>query len=236
LVKDKFNVLTKENRQILFLHGYLSSKNSFAYQIPYFERDFEVFAPDLKGFGDNKGMETPYSLDDYILEMREYMYKHGINKPFVIAHSFGGRMAIKSAAEDEELFSKLVLTGAAGLKARFSLKKWVKRSAFKVLKRFIDKERLSLFYSSDYRELDEVMKESFKKIISETLDEKLKLIKTPTLIVVGDKDRETPLYMARRLNRGIKDSKLLVIKDAGHFAFIDKNKKFNTEVKEFLLS
>ena len=61
-------------------------------------------------------------------------------------------------------------------------------------------------------------------------------IKNKTLIVFGDKDKETPLYMARALNKGIADSRLITIKDAGHFCFIDKPNKFNLEVREFLLS
>ena len=68
------------------------------------------------------------------------------------------------------------------------------------------------------------------------MDYTLKGIKNSTLVIVGDKDRETPLYMAKKINRGITGSKLCVIKNAGHFAFIDKPQQFNGEVTEFLLS
>jgi pimeloyl-ACP methyl ester carboxylesterase len=234
--KKEEKVLTNKKKQVLFLHGYLADKRSFAFQLPYFERNFDVFALDFKGFGENKGMKAPYSLDDYISEMREYMYKNGIIRPHVIAHSFGGRVAIKSASYDNGLFDKIVLTGAAGLKPKRTVKKFFKRTAFNVLKKFVNKERLTAFYSKDYLALDDVMKESFKKIVSETLDDRLSFIRNSTLIVFGDKDKETPIYMAKRLNRGITDSKLIIIKGAGHFCFIDKYNKFNTEVKEFLLS
>ena len=96
-------------------------------------------------------------------------------------------------------------------------------------------EKLIKYYSSDYRALDGVMRESFKKIVGEYLDGEINKIKNPTLIIFGEKDSETPVYMAKRLNRGINDSKMVIIKDAGHFAFIDNPVKFNWEVKEFLL-
>ena len=80
------------------------------------------------------------------------------------------------------------------------------------------------------------MKQSFIKIVNEYLDDKLTLIKNQTLILHGKRDKETPLYMAKRLNKKIVNSKLIVLKDAGHFAFIDRPHKFNTEVKEFFLS
>ena len=58
------------SRQILFLHGYQSFGRSFYHQLDYLSRDFEVFAPDLKGFGQNTPMPIAYSLDDYILEVK----------------------------------------------------------------------------------------------------------------------------------------------------------------------
>ena len=222
--------------QLLFLHGYLADKRSFSYQYPYFERNFDTYPIDLKGFGENVGMEYPYSLDDYIQEVKEFCYKNSIVKPSVIAHSFGGRIAIKLSATEKDFFNKLVLTGSAGLKPRYSLKKKVKGLAYKGLKPFVKKERLEKFFSSDYNKLDSVMKKSFIKIVNEHLDGYLCQIENPTLLVYGELDKETPLYMARRLNKNIKNSTLKIYQRAGHFCFIDKPLKFNLEVEEFLLS
>lgn len=180
-------------------------------------------------------MSYPYSLSDYVDEVREYMDKNRIKSPHVVAHSFGARIAVKAAANDPLLFDKLVLTGAAGLKPRKSLYKRIKSVEFSLLKRFVGKEKLQRFYSADYLALDDVMRASFIKIVGETLDGVLPRVKNRTLIVFGDKDRETPIYMAKRYKRGIENSRLVVIRDAGHFAFIDKPYAFNMEVREFLL-
>ena len=51
------------------MHGYQSFGKSFYHQLDYLSKDFEVFAPDLKGFGQNADMLYPYSLDEYILEV-----------------------------------------------------------------------------------------------------------------------------------------------------------------------
>ena len=79
------------------------------------------------------------------------------------------------------------------------------------------------------------MKKSFIKIVNEHLDGYLDKITNPTLLIYGSEDEETPLYMAKRFNKGIKNSRLSVYEGAGHFCFIDKPLKFNLEVKEFLL-
>lgn len=192
--------------------------------------------PDLKGFGENAKMLYPFSLDDYINDVKEYMYKKSIVRPCVVAHSFGGRIAIKASAREPRLFDKLVLTGSAGLKPKFSLKKYIKAEKFKILKKFFDKEKLIKYYSSDYLSLNGVMRRSFVSIVNEHLDDYAKRIKNQTLIINGTSDKETPVYMAKRLNEYIANSKLSLYKGAGHFAFIDKPIKFNTEVREFLLS
>ena len=235
IIESKNDVFTLD-KQLLFLHGYLADRNSFYHQLSFFERDYQVFAPDFKGFGLEKGMQTPYCLDDYVLDLKEYMYKEGIKNPHVVAHSFGGRVALKCASQDEVLFDKLVLTGCAGLKPKATLSKALKKTAFNLLKKFISKDKLKRFYSSDYLALDEVMRKSFIKIVNEHLDGVLSSIKNQTLLIFGKNDKETPLYMAKRLNKGIKNSSLLVFENAGHFCFLDKPIKFNTEVKEFLLS
>lgn len=228
-------VRTKDSKDLLFLHGYLSTYKTFIYQIKYFEKNYNVHAFDLKGFGENTGMPYPYSLDDYVDEVKEYLYKKGVKSPNVVAHSFGARVAVKGACEKYDLFSKMVLTGAAGLKPKPSIKKAIKRAVFNSLKTVVPRENLTKFYSKDYLQLDGVMKESFKLIINENLDGVLCKIQNPTLLIFGRDDKETPLYMARRYNSGIKNSDLVIIKGAGHFAFIDKPHKFNREVEEFLL-
>ena len=181
-------------------------------------------------------MPFPYSLDDYIKEVKEYCYKNEIIRPHVVAHSFGARIAVKQAYCEPYYFNKLVLTGAAGLKPKFSIKKSAKRTAFLMLKKFVPKEKLKRFYSKDYLALSPIMQKSFIKIVSEHLDYTLSGIKNQTLLVFGALDNQTPLYMAKRFNNGIAGSRLIILKNAGHFAFIDKPLKFNAEVKEFLLS
>lgn len=216
------------------MHGYLSSGDSFAGIKNLLQRDFEVFCPDLKGFGKNADMPYPYSLSDYVSEIGEYIDKNGLRNPHVIGHSFGGRIAIKAAAESPELFDKIVLCDAAGLKPRFSLRRAVKKARFRAIKRFFPNKKTDKFYSADYLAVTGVMRESFKLIVEENLDGVLDKIENETLIIYGKNDKETPIYMAKRLYRGIKNSEIKIIDGAGHFSFIDKPFTFYGEVKGFL--
>ena len=78
------------------------------------------------------------------------------------------------------------------------------------------------------------MKKSYIKIVNEHLNDDYKKIKNQTLVIFGENDCETPLYMAKKINKFVKNSRLVVIKNAGHFAFIDKPSLFNSLVIEFL--
>lgn len=225
----------KEKKKLLFLHGYLADKNTFFYQVKFFKNYYDCYVVDLPGFGANKNMPYPYVLDDYIAFVKAYMQANGIVRPDVIAHSFGARIAVKAAALDGDLFGKLVIVGGAGLKPKRTFAYAVKKLKFSTLKIFVDKSKLSKYYSADYLALSPVMRQSFIKIVNEHLDGICKNVKNKTLLVYGKNDKETPLYMAKRYNKYIKNSSLLTLADTGHFCFLESPVKFNLSVREFLL-
>ena len=77
------------------------------------------------------------------------------------------------------------------------------------------------------------MKETFKNIVNTHLEAYAKKIKAKTLIVWGLQDNETPIYMARRLNKLIAGSELKILNDGGHFSFLDCKLEFFRIVNEF---
>jgi len=224
-----------KGKDLVFLHGYLSSKESFAYQIGYFSRFYRVTAVDFLGFGKSGKLPSAYSVDDYAKWLEETLRLLQVKNPHIIAHSFGCRVAVKLLSQGYEA-DKVLLTGPAGVILKRGLSYRLKVRIYRFVKRFAPKFAERNFGSAEYRGLSPVMKESFKKIIGEHLDDYLQDIENETLVIFGKDDKETPLYMAKRLNNGIKNSKLSVYKGAGHFCFIDKPCKFNLEVREFLLS
>ncbi|MBO5773769.1 MAG: alpha/beta fold hydrolase, partial [Clostridia bacterium] len=50
----------------------------------------------------------------------------------------------------------------------------------------------------------------------------LAYVTAKTLIIWGKNDKATPLYMAKRYRRKLRFSRLVVLKDAGHFSYLDK--------------
>lgn len=150
-----------------------------------------------------------------------------------MAHSFGGRVALRLALKDKRL-DKLVLTGSAGLKPKRSVGYYFKVYLYKLLKKVFSENFLKGFGSSEYRSLDGVMKKSYLKIVNTHQDQEVSKITNKTCLIYGSKDKSTPLYIAKKFNKLIKNSTLIVISGAGHFAFIDQPYLFNVYLKEFL--
>ena len=58
-------------------------------------------------------------------------------------------------------------------------------------------------------------------------------ITMPTLIIWGDMDYETPVYMARKLTKEIKGSTLIIYNGAGHFSYLERPELFERNLRSF---
>ena len=188
---------------------------------------------DIKGFGKSDELPYAYTVDDYVKDILSLIDALKLDKYHLIAHSFGGRLALKIANLDKRL-EKLVLTGSAGLRPKRKLNYYVKVLKYKIAKRFLSESKLQKYGSSEYKQLKGYLKASFVKIVNEHLDDYAKTINNKTLIVFGEKDTETPIYMAKKLNANIKNSTLYIMKNQGHFCFLENPHEFNVIVNEFL--
>ena len=216
----------------MFLHGYLSSKESFYPQINYFSRHFRVTAPDLPGFGGSELIPAAWSVGEYADWLEGFLKERGIAFPHVIAHSFGGRVAIKCLARG--LIDRAVLTGCAGIVRRRTLSYHLKVKSYRLVRKFAPRFAEAKFGSAEYRSLSPLMRESYKKIVNEDLREEAKRIARPVLYLNGERDRETPLSSVKILHECTAGSRLAVLKGCGHFAHLDEPLLFNLAAEEFL--
>lgn len=219
---------------LVLLHGYGCTNQIFNLQINYFSRFFKVYAPTFSGF--NAPLEKPYCLEDYKNELLDFLEQIPEDKVYVLAHSFGVRVLLKLMPYGK--IQKIVLSGGAGLKPKRKITYYLKIWGYKSIKRLFGENSARKISNKTcfkgYNDLPENNKQSFIKIVNEHLDYRLKHINVPTLIIHGNKDNETPPYMARRFNSGIKNSQLVFL-DGGHFLFLDNPTSFNFIVKEFLI-
>ena len=159
-------------------------------------------------------------------------------------------IAAWAAATWPEMFTRLVFTGAAGLRPPQTEEARRRAEAFrkkKDLARRLGKipllsavsreaeERLRQKYgSADYNALDEEMRKTFVRVIGQDLREFYPKITQPTLLIWGDGDTETPLWMGQEMEKLIPDAGLVILEGGSHFAYLEQIDRFCTIARQFL--
>lgn len=217
-----------EGYDAVFLHGWGGGIPSFLFVAK--QLNCRCTLVDFYGFGKSAHPNFPLTVADYARGVLEILKKQGIKKAAFIGHSFGGRVAIEIAASHPELVSRLVLVDSAGIKPKRTVKYYLKVAVHKVLKLF----GKGLKGSDDYRALSPVMKKTFINVVNYDQTPLLSRITAPTAIFWGDKDKQTPPYMAKKMNRLIADSHIFWLTNAGHFSYLDNSVLFVSILKAFL--
>lgn len=217
---------------ILFLHGWGGSIDSFFWTKNYF-KEYSLIYVDFYGFGKSSEPTKPMYVVDYATEIKKILNQYEIDSLVIVGHSFGGRVAIKFAYLYQESYKnlKLLLIDSAGIKPKRTLAYHFKIFHYKFLKKRAKtnekaRKKLSKFGSSDYKKLSSIMKQTFINIVNEDLSYEAKLINVQVVIIWGKNDKETKLYMAKKLNKFISGSKLYIFDKAGHFSYLDNKQEF----------
>ena len=238
-VEDK-NINTN-NKTVLFLHGWGGNLNSFFPVQKSFIKKYNTLNLDFPGFGKSKEPNIPFDTYMYALSVYEILKKLNISEIIIIAHSFGGRIAILLSSIFHIKVTNLILISSAGIKPRRSLWYYFKVYTYKLFKFLVKKNIIShkflkFFGSKDYKQLSKTMKQTFVNVVNQDLKMYLRLISAKCLIVWGKKDDTTPLYFAKILHREINRSKLLVYKKSGHFCYLENKIDFCIQAEKFINS
>lgn len=243
-----------EGKALIILHGWGSSRRvmmPIANQLAHLRASYVL---DLPGFGDSNDPIKGWTIDDYADAVEAFISMLPDDHVDVLVHSFGGRIILKllTRPKGKQVIQKVLITGGAGMKPKRSWKFYLKKYTAKTLKApflilpnplrekalaWLRKTELwKSLGSSDYSKLSGAMRETFVKSVSEYLEECLPKISHETLLLWGRNDNATPVYQAERIEKGIKNSALVVIEDAGHYAFLDKPKQFASIAEAFFES
>jgi len=220
----------QDRKTILILHGWNSNSDRWIEVAePIAEKGYEILVPDLPGFGKSSPLESPWSTNQYIEWIDALIVELGLKNFYLMGHSFGGALASKLAIKHAQDVEKLFLVSAACVRKKTGKKKGF-AAISKIVKLFSFVPGYKLFRKavykfiirrSDYTYVDGVLKQTYLNVIAEDLSFHLPFIKVPTVIIWGQKDVSTPIEDAHFINKQIRDSKLIIIPEAGH----DLNRK-----------
>lgn len=208
-----------KNKNIIILPGWGNTINTFFFISNYF-KDYNVYIVNYPGFGKSPKPNKDLTIYDYSDLVKNFIKKYNINNIYLIAHSFGGRIASILVGKDKLDVKKLVLMDTAGIRDK---KMIIKNIIYKIRKKFtFNKEKLySKYASSDYKILDSVSCKTFSNIVNEDLTKYYRKIKVETLIIWGLQDDITPIKFGRKLKKIVKYSTLIEYKFGKHFTYLE---------------
>lgn len=233
---------------VLFLQGWGTNLEIYKKVINKLKETNRIIALEFPGFGQTPEPPTAWDVNDYTDFTLEFIKKLKLDNIVLMGHSFGGRVIIRLMNKSNRNFNvkKIVLLDSAGIRAKVSRKNKLKQKWFKICKKAVStKVGKKLFPgavdrmknksgSADYRKASPLMKQVLVKTINEDLTEMLPNINVPTLLIWGDMDTATPLSDAKIMEEKIPDAGLVILKNTGHYSFLEDFYTFSRVIDSFL--
>ena len=240
----------KGDNRVVLLHGWGCDMKMMTPVADALVHEHQVLLVDFPGHGDSGRPPEPWGVPEYAACLKGLLKRLGFFPCSVIAHSFGCRIAAWLEAEDPELFDKIVFTGAAGIRPKQTEAARKRSEEYKRLKKrcerighipffrkaadMLEKKLREKYGSRDYNALDDEMKKTFVKVINLDLTDLYEKFRASTLLIWGDSDTETPLWMGKEMEKRIPDAGLVIFEGGTHFAYLEQLQRFNTIVCQFL--
>ena len=235
---------------LVLIHGYLAGAEIWRKQLDFFKDRFEVFAPNLPGFGESAHLDAPDTIIGFATQILENLFNMGVRRFHLLGHSMGGMIVQAMAVLAPERIEHLVCygTGPMGvLPDRFEtieasrnrlqndgLESTVKRIAATW---FMDGEQAKGYSDCVSFGLKTSMQAALASLSAwKTWDGRPKLseIKSKTLVIWGDHDRSYNWSQPQALWEGINQCSLAVIPDCAHNVHMEKPDLFNMITGDFL--
>jgi len=215
---------------IMFVHGYAGVLESWEFQINHFvNQGYRVVAPDLRGHGQSDAPFTNYTMDEMVDDLHAIVETLNLPERFVlVAHSFGGAIAVEYANAHPKRLSKLVLLATAG---EFPLPK----SAQRLLK--LPLRTLQPFWR--YRPKWDAELHVMKRMAANNMQHwqgwsLMRNITTPTLVMIGAKDFYFPRDVFEEVGRAIPNSEVYDVGTSKHKVQLERHEATNRAIERFV--
>jgi len=231
---------------VLVLHGWGASIEAVGSILAGLADQVELVAPDLPGFGQSDMVPDAWGNADYARLVVRLADALGIGRFALIGHSRGAAIALVLATEPDsrDRVERMVLTGGAGIKPRRRAGYYGKVGMAKVGRaaaavggapgRRLQQRIRGRVASADWLAAPEALRGTLRNVLAEDLSDRLPRVSAPTLLMWGDRDEDTPLWMAEKMEREIPGAGLVVLRGGGHYAYAEQAGRFNVVAAHFL--
>jgi pimeloyl-ACP methyl ester carboxylesterase len=233
-------------------HGFLGGGGYFAPQMAALSHGYDIIAPDLPGFAGSRDEPVAVSIEELSRAQVNLLDAIGIGKFHLLGHSMGGMVALQTALDHPSRVKKLVLyaTNSSGnLPGRFET---FEETCAKVMQFGVDAVAADVtatwFHAREAAPMyrfcldagagarEAAVLASLRAFSSWDVEDRLRNLKMPVLVIAGDKDRSYNLEGLLRLSAAISNADLCILPGCAHCAHLEQADLFNAAVGRFLSS
>ncbi len=231
---------------VVLSHGWMCDHTVWESQVGLLSQHHTVITYDHRGHGASEKPERGYAVQTLADDLSSLLQQLGLSRTSIVGHSMGGMASLLLAAERPEQVSKLVLIDTTAkndpaiyvklgiesvLRSDDSLANWMVELAHSDPSPQVRRDTLAM--------ASRVPRPIAKECLTEFMThydarKRLACITASTMIIVGEKDKMTPVRMARALNKGIAGSRLEIVPGSKHMPMTDDAEALNRILVEFL--
>lgn len=239
---------------LLLLTGLGGTCRSWTHQLMDFAASYLVIAIDPRGAGRSTVPSAPYGTSDMAADAIAVLDALGIGSAHVLGLGLGGMVAQRLALDWSERVAALILAcsfARTDVYTRRLFETWAEllpvlgwerlgrlMSLWTFTPRFFEDRPDELDRLEAERRWHNQSPQAYRAQVDALLrhdtEGELAHISSPTLVLVGEEDIETPLRFARVLADGIPGAELRVLPQTGHRLHIETPDLFNRAVLDFL--
>jgi len=222
------------------------------YQADELARNFQVVVPDLRGAGESPKPPGPYSLQDFVDDLRGLVKRLRLAPAALVGHSFGGSIVLEYAAQHPDGLSAVVAVGAPtelpeqsreGMRARAAT---VEREGMDAVAETVATNGTAPSFREErpdeFRAYVELLASAdpagyaatCRAIADLDIGDHLSRITVPVLLVAGDRDGVAPPELNRRNAERIPTGTFVEIPDCGHIVPWEKPEALLEAARPFL--
>ncbi len=251
---DKFKIHYKKlghgRSCICLVHGWGFDMGIWEKTVEAFSGEYSVLLVDLPGYGASPFNAGWTSMDEVSVVLKQLIVGQGFNDVILLGWSMGASVSARLAsnwAETQTKLIALIMVGASpsyirAPKEDFGVKKAVYRKINTDLKTRYPESFISLLpvllgdgkTSCSNIPTQESLIHSLKLFSEEKLENVLKQVFVPSIIIHGAKDKVFNENSAYALNDMLHSSKLVFMENSGHAPFLDEPDKFHEILAEFI--
>ena len=191
-------------RTIAWTHGIGSSLNYWTDDLPKFP-GFRHLTYDVRGMGESECTEGPVSLELWANDLARLLEALDIPQALIAGSSMGGAISMRFGIDFPEKTTALMLLSTSSRVGAAATAGWMKRAD--------ETEQTNPYLAAAQR-----------AVAAYNMDEELKAVAVPALILVGDADATTPAGGSVIMSRLIPHSELEIYSGVGHAPFHEEPK------------